>query len=103
MNAQKNDIQANTIHGLLDTRNKQEQVERIRHLLAAAQAPVVDLVIRFDGRLGQVVDVNTVGGRVGFEESLAILEQARALLMARAAQAVKVEERSDTIPARGDN
>ena len=87
-----------TIQGLLETKDKNEQVERIRHLLAMVQAPVVDLVIRFDGRLGQVMDVNTVGGRIGFEESLAMLEQARALLLQRAAQAVKSErdeKRSD--------
>lgn len=82
------------LHELLETRNRNEQAEKVAALLKTAQAPVIDLVIRYDGRIKMVVDVLPVGGNIPLNDGLAILEGARQFLLnkQRAVTQVHAEE-----------
>jgi len=76
---------------LLGTRNPKEQAEKVEALINTVQAPVADLVIRFDGRIGQVVQVSVIGPQVVLDDALAILEGARLFLLAQQKAARKTE------------
>ena len=72
-----------TLKELLGTGNRKEQAERVAGLLQVASAPVIDVIVRFDGRVKSVVDVLVVGGSADFQSVYKILEQARQVLLAK--------------------
>lgn len=51
---------ARQLHDILDTKNKTEQVRRVEHLLQMANAPVVDLIVRYDTR-SQQLGISVIG------------------------------------------
>lgn len=82
---------------LLGTKNRDEQAAKVQALLNAAQAPVIDLVIRFDARTNRIT-LAAIGGRLAPELVYYLLEQARAKLRAEelAALEKKGEEKGDS-------
>lgn len=65
-----------SISGLLGTRNKQEQIERIEKLL---NAPVLELVIRFDaGR--EKISIDMIGGGIPVQTAYKMLDAAREIV-----------------------
>ncbi len=67
--------------GLLGSKIREEQAQRVQELIGAAKAPVIDLVIRYDGRTSQVT-LAAIGGRLAPDVVYFLLEQARAKIRA---------------------
>jgi len=59
------------IDELLGTKDKKEQVEHIRKLTN----PVIDVIIRFDARMGLVSQIVPIGGKLGMEDAKWVLQQ----------------------------
>jgi len=85
-----NNGQPADLASLLGTKNRDEQTAKVQALLNAAQAPVVDLVIRFDARTQQVT-LAAIGGRLAPDIVYFLLEQARAKLRAEELAAMASE------------
>lgn len=84
------------IHELLETKNRNEQAAKVQALIDLANAPVVDLIIRYDGRFNAVVDVTPIGGNLKLDDALTILEGARRLLMSRQSASEELTETGET-------
>jgi len=62
---------------LLKTKKRDEQAARVAELLQAANAPVVDVVIRYDDRVRQVRGVTVIGSdQMTYDQARAILNGA---------------------------
>lgn len=70
---------ADPVAEILGTNNKKEQAAHIQELLQMVNAPVVDLVVRFDARTQQV-SVEVVGPDVLGSVAQQILEAAKNML-----------------------
>jgi len=70
---------------LLGTSDRQAQSATVRRLLAA---PVVELVIRLDGRTNQV-SFNVIGGQLPPEAAYAMLDGCRELIRRQELEAVQ--------------
>ena len=66
----------NDIAQLLGTKDKKEQGQRIANLQQALQVQPVDLIVRFDPRVGQVVDMAAIGGQLNAEQIRIVLNAA---------------------------
>jgi hypothetical protein len=69
----------NELAQVLNTKDRKEQAARVKTLLQAAQAPVVDLIIRFDGRTGQLA-IKTIGPDMPVAAVYKLLDSAREVL-----------------------
>lgn len=79
-----------TIKELLGTEEEKEQVEIIKNLAAA---PIIDLVIRLDGRTGKIAFVQPVGGQLGLDSAYKVLDMAREWLRAVELKNLKEEKK----------
>lgn len=66
--------QKNELAELLGTPDREEQVARVKQLLTA---PVIDVVIRVDGRVDQVTGVTVIGGNLTPAVMYRVLDQVR--------------------------
>ncbi len=66
--------QKNELAELLGTPDRDEQVKRLKQLLTA---PVIDVVIRVDGRVDQVTGVTVIGGNLTPAVMYRVLDQVR--------------------------
>ena len=66
-------IKTNPIAEVLGTSNVKEQLDMIQGLQMAAQAPVVDLVLRYDPRVGQII-FSVIGGNIPTDMARKILQ-----------------------------
>ena len=66
--------QKNELAELLGTSDRDEQAARLKRLLTA---PVIDVVIRVDGRVDQVTGVTVIGGNLPPEVLYRVLDQVR--------------------------
>lgn len=66
-------IKSNPVAEYLGTSNVKQQLEILQGLKAAVQAPVIDLVLRYDPRLGQIA-FSVIGGDVPTEIARKILQ-----------------------------
>jgi hypothetical protein len=84
------------IDKILQTKDKDKQGEIF---LNVANAPVLDLIVRFDGRTGQI-SIGTMGGQIPIAAIYKMLDGARELLHQQELQAVaqKPEEPEEQIP-----
>jgi len=64
---------------LLQTKDRVEQAQRVQGLLSMAGAPVVDIVIRADGRNGNI-GITLIGPDLGIQDVYKILDAAREIL-----------------------
>ncbi len=75
---------------LLQTEDKDQQLERIRSLLA----PVYDIVVRFDPRNGRVT-VDVIGGGINSQQVKGILHTAiEQIVAAEAEQRIRDEQKT---------
>lgn len=93
------------IANLLQTKDRKEQGRRVQQLVQAAQAPVLDLVIRHDARSGQTA-VTVIGGNLTFQDCYFILGEAEKQLRARELEEAKraqpvAEEQKETVKDDG--
>lgn len=73
----KNGAQAIDLADLLKTKKRDEQAARVEDLIRMANAPVVDMVVRYDGRGRQVTGVTVIGSdRLTYDDARAILNGA---------------------------
>lgn len=86
-----------TMHELLGTKNKKEQVMRVKTLMGQTNAPVVDLIVRYDGRTDQL-NISLVGPDISIENLYRILDGARDMLKQREFEAMKEKEDQDPPP-----
>lgn len=49
-----------TLADVLNTKSKDEQLQRVQSLIKMVQAPIIDIIVRFDARSGQI-GTNLVG------------------------------------------
>lgn len=80
---------------LLGTPDREQQVERVKRLLAA---PVVDVIIRVDGRADQVTAINVVGGQMSPDVFYRVLDQARDMMRRQELQALAQQNGHATSP-----
>lgn len=66
--------QNNELAELLGTPDRDEQVKRVKQLLTA---PIIDVVIRVDGRVDQVTGVTVIGGNLTPAVMYRVLDQVR--------------------------
>ena len=62
-----------TVKEMLGTEVEEEQIKIIENL---AGAPIVDLIIRLDGRTGGIAFVQPVGGQLGMDQAHRMLSMA---------------------------
>ena len=65
----------NDIANLLGTKDKKEQARRIENLQQAIQLQPVELIIRYDPRVGQVVEMAAIGGQFNADQIRIILKR----------------------------
>ena len=80
-----------TMHELLGTKNKKEQARRVGLMMEQINMPVIDLVIRYDGRTGQM-NISVIGPDVQIDNLYKILDSARGMLRERELEAMKAKE-----------
>jgi len=85
------------IHELLGTKNKKEQAERITALMGQINAPVLDLIIRFDGRTNQV-GISIVGPDFQLRTLYAMLDAARDMLKKQEYEALEEKQPNAPMP-----
>ena len=83
------------IDKILQTKDKAKQGEIF---LSVANAPVVDLLIRLDGRTGQI-SVGTMGGKLELATIYKMMDGARELLHEQELQAVTQKKEEKNIPS----
>ena len=81
-----------SIKELLGTEDEETQVKIIKNL---AGAPVIDLIVRLDGRTGQVAFVQPVGGQLDMDTVYKVLDMAREWLRAFELKNIKPKEKDD--------
>ena len=80
-----------TLNELFGTKSKKEQAKRAQSLIGQINAPVVDLIIRFDGRTNQL-NISLIGPDLKIEDLYKILDGARDMLRERELQAINAKE-----------
>jgi hypothetical protein len=85
----KNKEQKLNIDKVLQTKDKAKQAEVF---LSIANAPVIDLVIRYDGRTDQLA-VTTIGGDIPLPAAYSLLDKAREMLHNKELEAVAQKEK----------
>jgi len=83
-----------TMHELLGTKNKKEQARRVGLMMEQINMPVIDLVIRYDGRTGQM-NISVIGPDVQIDNLYRILDGARGMLRERELEAMKTRENQE--------
>ncbi len=78
------------INQITGTKDRAKQAEI---LLSTVGAPVVDLVIRFDGRTNQIA-ITTIGGDVPLPVAYSLLDKAREMLHQREIEALAKKEQT---------
>jgi hypothetical protein len=87
----------NDLSKLLETKNPKEQAARVQTLIQAAQAPVVDLIIRFDGRTGQIA-IKTIGPDIPAAAVYKLLDAARDALRDAELRSLQGQATSEPAP-----
>ena len=80
-----------SLNELLGTKNKKDQARLVQSLVGKFNAPVVDLVLRYDGRMDQL-NISLVGPDISIENLYKILDVARDMLKRREFEAMKEKE-----------
>ena len=83
-----------TLHELLGTKNKKEQTKRVLSLVNQINAPVVDLVLRYDGRTDQL-NISLIGPSVSIDSLYKILDGARDMLKQQEFEGMKAKENQE--------
>lgn len=68
-------VKPNPIAEFFGTSNAKEQIDIAKGLQAAATAPIIDVIVRFDPRVGQI-GISIIGGDVPVEIARKILQGA---------------------------
>lgn len=82
-----------TLAELLDTKDRRKQAERVAKLFS----PVIDIIVRFDGRSGQI-SMLALGGELSGADARLILNKAQEQLMQEEAQAMAQQEAANESP-----
>lgn len=93
--------QKNELADLLGTPDREAQVKRVKQLLTA---PVIDVVIRVDGRVDQVTGVTVIGGNLTPEVMYRVLDQVRGQVRQaelRAAANNSIQRDAQPVPETG--
>lgn len=65
----------------LQTNVVKTEVNYLKQQLSyAVNAPVIDLVVRYDGRIGEIVGITPIGGQLNVQDLLGLLERATELI-----------------------